>query len=181
MTLVVIDLPSVDIDLRYATTDNLTGRPIYRRALALLHPDALAALARAAVLADAQGLRLRLYDAFRPVEAQRRLWQALPNPDFIADPAEGSTHSRGVAVDLTLAAPDGAPLDLGTGFDDMTPLSYHGATGIPAEAQRRRSQLLGIMAAAGWCHYAMEWWHYQLPDATRHPLLTDGADGPALL
>jgi len=181
MPLLEIAHGAVDIDLRYATADNITGRPIYGRALALLNAEAHAALARAADLAQAQGLRLRVFDAYRPVEAQWRLWEALPDPAFVADPRTGSSHGRGAAVDLTLADACGRPLDMGTGFDEMTPRSHHGRTDIARAAQANRALLLGIMAAAGFAHYHGEWWHYNLPDAGRHPLLWDGAAGPRLM
>lgn len=171
----------VDLDVRYATADNLTGRPIYRRPFCLLRPEAAQALARAVALARGAGFRLRLFDGFRPVEAQWRLWNALPDPVFIADPRIGSCHSRGVAIDLTLNGADGRALDMGTGFDDMTARSHHGRTDLPADVQRNRALLLGIMAAAGWEHYPFEWWHYQLPEAGRWPLLSETAAGGGML
>lgn len=171
----------VDLDLRYATADNLTGRPIFARPLCLLHPTAAIRLNTAIRLAAAQGLRLRIFDAYRPPAAQWALWNALPDPTFIADPRIGSSHGRGVAIDLTLVGSDGTPLDMGTGFDDMRPIAYHADTNIPVTAQRNRSLLLGIMAAAGWQHYKFEWWHYQLPDANLYPLVEDGVMGPALM
>ncbi|OYQ32418.1 D-alanyl-D-alanine dipeptidase [Niveispirillum lacus] len=171
----------VDLDLRYATADNLTGRPIFARPLCLLHPDAAVALGRSIRLASAQGLRLRIFDGYRPPSAQWALWTALPDPTFIADPRTGSSHGRGVAIDLTLATPDGTVLEMGTDFDDMRPLAYHADTSISVVAQRNRALLLGIMAAAGWQHYAYEWWHYQLPAAAAYPLVEDGALGPPLM
>lgn len=171
----------VDLDLRYATPDNLTGRPIFARPLCLLHPDAAAALARSIRLAAAQGLRLRVFDGYRPPAAQWALWNALPDPTFIADPRIGSSHGRGVAIDLTLALPDGTMLDMGTDFDDMRPIAYHADTSISVAAQRNRALLLGIMAAAGWQHYAWEWWHYQLPGASAYPLVEDGVLGPSVM
>lgn len=171
----------VDIELAYATGNNLTGHPIYRHAVALLRPEAAAALSTAAVLARGIGCRLRVYDAFRPVEAQWRLWERLPDPAYIADPRRGSNHSRGVAVDLTLVDAERNPLDMGTGFDDMTERSHHARSDLTIAQQRNRALLLGIMAAAGWEHYPWEWWHYQLPDAGRFPLLTDGATGGRLM
>jgi len=98
-------------------------------------------------------------------KAQWALWNARPDPDFLADPRRGSPHSRGVAVDLTLLDGDGAALDMGTGFDAFTPLSHHACRDIPVAAQRNRFVLLGIMSAAGWDFYGKEWWHYQLFDA----------------
>ena len=167
----------VDLDLRYATADNLTGTPIYARPLCLLHPDAVPALERAVALARGLGLRLRIFDAFRPVEAQWRLWRALPDARYIADPRRGSNHSRGTALDLSLADADGQPLPMGTAFDAMTPLSHHGRTDLPAGEQRHRALLAGVMAGAGWQPYLYEWWHYQIPGAETYPLLADGAGG----
>ena len=162
------------IDLRYATENNFTGRPVYARAECWLHEDALEKLIRAAKLAAEQGLRFRIFDAFRPQEAQRKLWAHTPDPEFLADPARGSAHSRGVAVDLTLIGPDGRDLEMGTEFDAFTPLSHHGNTGISPEAQRNRHLLLGIMSSAGWDFYSNEWWHYQLFNArARYPLFSD--------
>ncbi len=124
-------------------------------------------------LAGAIGHRLRIYDAFRPSEAQWALWNHTPDPDFLADPRRGSPHSRGVAVDLTLLGADGQPVEMGTGFDAFTPLSHHGSLEIGAEAQRNRALLLGLMTAAGWDFYRNEWWHYQLFKARDYPLLGD--------
>lgn len=172
----------LDLDLRYASPDNIAGRVIYRRPRALLHPAAAHALGRAAALAAVQGLRLRLFDAFRPAEAQWVLWRACPDPAFVADPRRGSAHARGVAVDLTLVdAASGQALDMGTGFDEMGPRAHHGCLDVSPAAQRNRALLLGLMASAGWVHYPCEWWHYQLPDAARYPLLTDRAAGAGML
>ncbi|MFO1081675.1 MAG: D-alanyl-D-alanine dipeptidase [Reyranellaceae bacterium] len=179
LDLVAIAPPAFDVDvsLAYATADNLTGAPIYRNAECWLHRDAAAALARAVDLARPLGYRLCLFDALRPVEAQWRMWSVRPDPDFLADPRRGSPHSRGVAVDLTLLDAAGRPLDMGTGFDAFTPLSHHGRTDVGVEAQRNRLLLMGLMTAAGWDFYRNEWWHYQLFDARRYPLVSD-ADLP---
>jgi len=168
---------NVEVSLAYATAENFTGRPVYRDAFCYLHEDAAAALQRAIAGARALGLGLRIYDALRPTEAQWVLWNHTPDPDFLADPRRGSPHSRGVAVDLTLLGPDGAPLDMGTGFDAFTPRSHHGDTGIPVGAQRNRLLLLGLMTQAGWDFYRNEWWHYQLFDARRYALI-DNKDLP---
>jgi len=176
-----IEHPAIDIDLRYATADNFTGQQIYTHAVACLHQDAWLALQQAAELARAQGLRLRVLDAYRPQAAQWRLWHAVPDARFVADPRVGSMHSRGVAVDLTLCDGQGQPLDMGTAFDTLTPASFHASTSVPAQAQRHRCWLLGLMALAGFVHHPNEWWHYQLPQAGTYPLLPDGALGPALM
>jgi D-alanyl-D-alanine dipeptidase len=170
------------LDIRYATADNLTGAPIYTRPVALLRPEAHAMLLAAARRAAVLGLRIKVFDAFRPVEAQWALWHALPDPRFVSDPAAGrGLHPRGIAVDLTLV--DGATsveLDMGTGFDAMTPLSAQDAIDLPAEVIRHRALLLGTMAAVGWEHIQSEWWHYQVPGLTGLPSLhaADVPDGP---
>lgn len=173
------DTHDVLLDLAYATPANFTGRAVYRRAVCHLHADAEKRLRRAVELAAAQGYRLKVFDGFRPSEAQWVLWNHTPDPDFLADPRRGSPHSRGVAVDLTLVDETGAALDMGTPFDAFTPLSHHGNTEIPVSAQRNRTLLLGLMSAAGWDFYSKEWWHYQLFDSRRYPVLSDDtlADG----
>jgi D-alanyl-D-alanine dipeptidase len=167
----------VEIALAYAGPHNLTGAPVYANARCYLNEEAARLLDRAVTLARPLGLRLKIFDALRPSEAQWKLWNARPDPDFLADPRRGSPHSRGAAVDLTLVDAAGEELPMGTGFDAFTPLSHHGAAAIPAEAQRNRFLLLGLMSAAGWDFYRNEWWHYQLFDPRRFPLLGD-ADLP---
>lgn len=173
----------LDLDLRYAGPDNFTGRPVYRRAACFLHPEAAHLLSRAIDLARALDLRFRVFDAYRPTEAAWALWNHTPDPAFLADPRRGSPHSRGAAVDLTLIeATSGAALDMGTGFDAFTPLSHHGTTtGIGPAAQKNRALLLGLMTAAGWDFYRNEWWHYQLFQPRRLPLLSDSAAGTHMM
>lgn len=163
------------IDLAYARADNVTGKPIYARARCLLHPAAAALIDRAAELARPHGLRLKIFDAYRPTEAQWVLWNAFPNPEFVADPRRGSPHSRGAAVDLTLVDGAGRELEMGTPFDDFSAASHHGSLAVSAQAQRNRALLLGLMTAAGWDFYRNEWWHYQLFQARNYPLISDSA------
>ena len=171
----------VIIDLAYAGPVNFTGRPVYGRAACFLRPEAEVLLRRAVDLAAAQGYRLKVFDAFRPAEAQWVLWNHTPDPDFLAVPWRGSPHSRGVAVDLTLVDSSGRDLDMGTGFDAFTPLSHHGNTDISVPAQRNRSTLLGVMSAAGWDFYMREWWHFQMFDSCRFPLFGDSVQRPGLM
>lgn len=175
MDIVEITAPAFDVDiaLAYATPANITGQPVYRNARCYLNREAARLLARAIELAAPLGLRLRVFDALRPVEAQWALWNADPDPEFLADPRKGSPHSRGVAIDLTLIDGEGRALDMGTDFDAFTPLSHHGRTDVSVAAQRNRFLLMGLMTVAGWDFYRNEWWHYQLFDARRFPLIAD--------
>jgi D-alanyl-D-alanine dipeptidase len=174
----------VELDIVYATDRNFTGVPVYGRAACFLLPEAADYLRKAVALAAPLGYRLKVLDGFRPSEAQWKLWDHTPDPDFIADPRRGSPHSMGAAVDLTLVdAASGQELDMGTPFDDLRPLSYHGVIdGISVEAQRNRLMLMGIMTSAGFYFFRNEWWHYQLFNArARYPVLSDSAAGTAMM
>ena len=163
------------IDLIYAGASNFTGQIIYEHPLCFLHPQAEACLRRAVAAARELGLRLKVLDAFRPQEAQEALWAVAPLPGYIADPAKGSNHTRGVAIDLTLVGADGNDLDMGTPVDTMTRASHHFYAGHGAAVQVNRARLLTVMLEAGFVHYPQEWWHYQLPDAHDFPLIDSHA------
>ena len=163
----------VDIHLMYATNENFTGIPIYKKPMCYLHKDAAKALLKASQEASSIGLKILILDAFRPTEAQWKLWNHTPDPNFLANPERGSPHSRGVAVDLTLLDRNGKQLKMGTAFDAFTELSHHGNKEISVEARQNRLLLLGIMTYAGWDFYENEWWHYQLFDAKKYPLIKD--------
>lgn len=177
MLLISITPPDFDVDLQiaYATADNFTGAPVYGRAACYLHPEAAECLDRAIGIAAGFGYRLRLFDGYRPTEAQWALWNHTPDPAFLADPRRGSPHSRGAAIDVTLVDQTGRALEMGTPFDHFSPASHHGSRSVSAEAQRNRLLLLGLMTDAGWDFYRNEWWHYQLFNARRLPLLSDTA------
>ncbi|MDC8907941.1 D-alanyl-D-alanine dipeptidase, partial [Citrobacter freundii] len=116
--------PSLHIDLKYATADNITGAPIYREARCLLHTEAVTALAKSISIAQLAGLSLVVYDAYRPQQAQAILWNACPDPQYVVDVAIGSNHSRGTAIDVTLMDDRGHLLDMGAGFDEMHDRSH---------------------------------------------------------
>ncbi|KVU76490.1 D-alanyl-D-alanine dipeptidase [Burkholderia ubonensis] len=161
----------VEIDLVYASERNLTGKPIYRAERCLLLEPAEACLREAIALAASAGVNLKIFDAYRPPEVQRALWEFLPDPTYVADLGLGSNHSRGTAIDLTLVDADGEELDMGTRFDAMTAASSHFYNGHPPHVQRNRLLLLGLMHAAGFVHIESEWWHYELPDSQRFPMI----------
>lgn len=166
------------VDLVYATPLNVSGQVIYARPVCLIHRDAEPALRIAIRLAAAKGLRLKILDAFRPEEAQWRLWDTALDQAYVADPRLGSNHTRGIAVDLTLVNAQGDELDMGTGFDDMTALSHHFNVQVSPVAQANRLTLLEIMQSAGFEPIPHEWWHYALPGQEHYPLLDSRHLGP---
>ena len=175
LLLITEDTHDVLIDLIYAGADNFTGQVIYEHALCFLHPQAEACLRKAIDAAKGFGLKLKVLDAFRPQEAQEALWAVAPNPGYVADPARGSNHTRGVAVDLTLVRASGEVLDMGTPVDTMTVASHHFYAGHAADIQVNRRLLLTLMREAGFVHHPNEWWHYQLPDANQFELIDSHA------
>lgn len=177
--LVLVTNPTHDvlIDLIYATPENVAGQTIYQRPICLIHRDAAACLQRAVALAAQAGCRLKIFDAFRPREAQVILWDTAPDKAYVADPRIGSNHTRGTAVDLTLVDKSGQELDMGTPFDDMTSLSHHFCDRVSPQAQANRLLLMDIMEKAGFRPIPHEWWHYALPDWEHFPLIASDTLG----
>ncbi len=162
---------NVVIDMVYAHPGNFTGKVIYGFSECFLHPQAEAALRKAVAAAGGFGFRLKIFDAYRPQQAQEALWDVVPDPRYVADPAIGSNHTRGVALDLTLLDARGQELDMGTPVDTMTPASHHFYPAHSAAVMLNRMHLLTIMLEAGFVHHPNEWWHYQLPDAQSFELI----------
>ncbi len=170
-------IAGVAVDLRYAGVHNFVGRDLYGALdCAWLHRDAAAALERAVaqLRSTAPGHRLLVLDALRPHRVQIALWDHLDGTGlrrYVADPARGSIHSFGMAIDATIVDAAGRELDMGTAFDEMTELSHpeleerHLASGaLGAEQHRRRELLRGALATAGFRGIANEWWHFELGD-----------------
>jgi D-alanyl-D-alanine dipeptidase len=172
-------IPDARLDIRYASTRNFTGRALYPVARCLLVPDAAERLARAAAALRAKGFRLLLYDCYRPLSVQRELWKARPEPGYVADPATGSHHNRGAAVDLALADRDGRPVEMPTDFDAFSPRARAWASeGLTHAARRHRDLLRAAMLAAGFTVNPLEWWHYDAPRPLTAPLLDRPLDAP---
>ena len=173
---------NVIIDIRYASSNNFTGAPVYKRAACYLNNEAEIALKKAIKIAADKNLKIKIFDAFRPLEIQKALWNHTPDPNFLSNPETGSCpHCRGVAVDLTLLDKNGNELDMGTEFDTFSPLSHHGNNEVPPDAQKTRELLKKIMTEAGWDFYKNEWWHYQLFDCRKYPLFTDKDAGTGMV
>lgn len=167
-------IPDVVLDLRYATEDNFLKRKVYPDgARCLLRQETVEKLKLAADTLREKGLRLRLYDCYRPRAVQWEMWAILPKPGYVANPKKGSNHNRGTAVDLTLANADGEELEMPTRFDSFEKAAHHGYAGASAEAKKNRETLREAMEAAGFKKNRMEWWHYDLKTTTRFPVLDE--------
>jgi len=166
------EVPGLMLDLRYATPDNFLHQKVYPDgARCLLLPDTAARLAKVAKRLEAKHYRLRAYDCFRPRSVQFQMWKILPKPGYVADPVKGSNHNRGAAVDLTLADLDGGWVEMPTPFDTFSPAAHQGYEGGTVVSRVHREILLEAMTAEGFTPNRMEWWHFDLPDAGRYPVL----------
>ena len=173
-------IAGIAVDLRYAGPNNFVGRDLYSPFdCAWLHVEAAAALEAAVVwlARQAPGHTLLVLDALRPQRVQQQLWDALAGTGlqmYLADPARGSIHSYGMALDVTILDPQGRELDMGTGFDDMTDLSHPAleegfmVAGKLSEAQVDNRRLLrGALFGAGFVGISTEWWHFDCGDRDR--------------
>ncbi len=169
---VVEQVPDAVIDLRYATSDNVTGRPLYPVARCLLLRPVAERLARAANRLRAGGFRLRVWDCYRPLSVQRALWAAFPKRGYVADPDHGgSHHNRAAAVDVALASAEGDEVALPTDFDAFDARARAWARDVPPCARANRDLLRRAMEAEGFRVNPMEWWHFDAPEAEGARLL----------
>ena len=160
-------VPDAVVDLRYATADNFVGVSLYPpNARCLVHESLAPGLAIAAAALREQGFALVFWDCYRPHEVQVRMFEAVPDPAWVARPgAYARSHESGRSVDVTLAA-GGRRVDMGTGFDDFSPRALAYATdGLTATQQANRALLRTAMAAGGLTVYTGEWWHFDGPGA----------------
>jgi D-alanyl-D-alanine dipeptidase len=165
-------VPGAALDLRYAGVRNVAGRPLYAAARCLLLRPVAERLARAQADLEARGFRLLLWDCYRPPSAQAALWRLLPDPRWVADPARGSNHGRGAAVDVSLVRLDGSPVEMPTDHDAFVARARPTAVaGIGAAALAHRELLAASMLRAGFAQGRGEWWHFDAPGAHALPLL----------
>ncbi len=162
--------PDLLLDMRYATPDNFLGRAVYNAPRCLLAEGAADRLLEAEMALRAEGYRLVVWDCYRPRSVQYAMWEILPDPTYVADPATGSRHNRGMAVDVGLRALDGSEIPLPTDHDDFSPTAHRNATDLPPAAIESRERLQRIMTAAGWIPLQSEWWHFDAPGWEDQPL-----------
>lgn len=163
-------IPSIYVDLKYAAEDNFTGMVIYDFPDASLRYGTVKKLAEVQEELSARGYSLKIWDAYRPVSAQFRLWEVCPDPAYVADPNRGhSNHSRGNAVDVTLVMADGTEIPMPSGFDDFSALAGRDYSDIPEEAAKNALILENAMSAHGFAGYSAEWWHYA--DSVSYPVV----------
>lgn len=163
--------PTLVIDARYSTPDNITKRPLYPRNELFLERGAAERLRRVQAVLRRQGLGLKVLDAYRPLSVQKALWAVLPDPQYVADPAKGSRHNRGCAVDVTLVDRSGKELKMPTAFDEFSEKAHRDYQNLPQEVLRNRELLEQVMTAEQFEPLATEWWHFDAPGWERFPVM----------
>jgi len=155
-------LPSenIQLDIRYATTNNFTKEIIYDCPRCFIRRSSLKAFENIVADLKRQNYGIKLFDCYRPHPAQEKLWSIVTNPMYVADPKKGSMHNRGHAIDVTLTDLNGKELDMGTPFDFFGKRAYHDFTDLPVDILQRRRILKETMASHGFQHIRTEWWHY---------------------
>lgn len=159
-------MPGIHVDLRYATADNFTAQQIYGFRDVYLRYGTVKKLQRVQAELEPMGLSLKIWDGFRPVLAQYRLWEVCPDPTYVANPETGfSSHSRGNTIDLTLVDRAGNELEMPTAFDDFSSLADRDYSDCSETAAQNAVLLQNIMEKQGFTGYFGEWWHFTDKDA----------------
>ena len=171
----LVDLEEVSgirLDVRYATEDNFMEEQLYPIAKAVLRKPAAESLSEAQEDLEERGLELEVFDGYRPYSVTERMWEPYQDPDFVADPAQGSRHNRGCAVDVTLVdSTNGEELLMPTDYDDFTEQAAHDDADLPEEAIRNRDLLREVMEDHGFAALETEWWHYDCQDWERFEVM----------
>ena len=180
----LVDLAGIDasfvLDNRYATTDNVTSIRLYPANTIYLERSAAERLARVQASLRGQGLGLKVFDGYRPLAVQKALWKVKPDPRYVADPAKGSRHNRGSAVDVTLVDSEGRELPMPSAFDEFSERSHLAFVDAPGDLLANRETLQKAMRAEGFIPLATEWWHFDAPGWRAFPVMDANPYGQPL-
>jgi D-alanyl-D-alanine dipeptidase len=166
--------PTIKLDVRYATANNLAGRAVYSEARAFLQRPAAEALLRAHKALNAHGYGVLVFDGYRPWRVTKLFWDVTPpaKREFVADPSKGSKHNRGCAVDLSLYyLATGREVPMPSAYDEMSPRAYPDYAEGPEPARAARDLLRAAMEREGFTVEPNEWWHFNYKDWKAYPIL----------
>jgi zinc D-Ala-D-Ala dipeptidase len=166
--------PTIHLDIRYATANNIVHRPVYRQARAFLQRSAAQALVRVHRTLSEKGYGLLVFDGYRPWSVTKIFWDSV-RPDqraFVADPKKGSKHNRGCAVDLSLYdLATGKEVEMPSAYDETSERASPDYTGGTPERLARRDLLRAAMEKEGFTVEPNEWWHFNHRDWRQYPIL----------
>ena len=149
-------------DMKYATSDNFLKAKVYDCAECYLRLKTVTALIDANKKFLKKGYRIKIFDCYRPLDIQKKMWAIVSDPQYVANPAKGSIHNRGGAVDITLVNLQGAELEMGTSFDFFGKEAAHNYKNLSKKVKRNRNLLKSVMKSSGFNPFDSEWWHYNL-------------------
>jgi D-alanyl-D-alanine dipeptidase len=175
----LIDLSSlaIPLDVRYATDNNFMKKQLYPVAKAYLRAPAARALVEVQRELAQLGIGIKVFDGYRPYRVTQAMWEPIKNPDYVADPAKGSRHNRGAAVDLTLIDLEtGKEAAMPTPYDDFTARAGHAFHDLPSEVLANRARLREVMTKHGFAAFESEWWHYDFEGWEKFELMDVGLD-----
>ncbi len=154
-------IPDIVIELKYATSNNFTGSVVYDFSDVYLRYSTILKLMDVQAELRQQGYLLKIWDGFRPIEAQRKLWQAKPDPTYVSNPDTGTnSHSRGNTLDVTLVNAEGRELEMPSAFDDFTTFADRDYSDCTDAAAENAKLLQTVMEKHGFQGLQSEWWHY---------------------
>lgn len=153
-------------DMRYATENNFLKAMVYDCPECYTRVKTAKALIAANKEFLKNGVKIKFFDCYRPNSVQYKMWEIVPNPQYVANPVKGSIHNKGGAVDITLVTLDGTALDMGTDFDFFGKKAYHDNTDLPQTVLDNRKLLKETMENYGFWSIRTEWWHYNLSAAS---------------
>lgn len=164
-------IPGIVVDMPYATNRNFMKRRLYPVAKAYLRAPAAEALRAVQKDLESQGMRLKVWDAYRPYSVTEAMWEQIGDPDYVADPSKGSRHNRGAAVDVTLMDLKGYEMQMPTNYDNFTPRAHHDSKEVSRQAALARKALRETMERHGFEPLPTEWWHYDFRGWERFELM----------
>lgn len=175
----LIDLHTFDsglqFDIRYATPYNFTGQVLYPSPLCYLRQEAAYALNKAQKELAKQGLGLKIFDGYRPLSVQKKMWDLVQDERYVSNPEKNKgRHTRGTAVDLTLVDAKGRELEMPTPFDEFSERAHCSYSDLSETAKRNRTLLRSTMESVGFIPFEFEWWHFDWQgwnDDTHYPSL----------
>lgn len=154
-------IPGIILDIRYATSNNFLGFPVYTKPVCYLHKKAADALSRVQKELSSIGLGLKIFDGYRPLSVQQMMWDAVQDERYISNPAKNrGRHTRGTAIDVTLVDPEGRELEMPTPFDDFTEKAHSDYANLPEIVIQNRALLTEVMKKHGFQPLLTEWWHF---------------------
>lgn len=164
-------IPDIILDIRYATDNNFVGEVLYPSDRCFLARAPAEALKRVQEDLKQQGYRLKVFDGYRPLSVQKRMWEILPDDRYVADPASGSNHNRAYSVDVTLVDAEGNEVLMPSAFDEFSERAHMDYSDCSPEAIRHRQILHEAMQRHGFSGIDTEWWHFNHEGYQNQPIL----------